>query len=210
MEKKKINLKIIIPIIFAIFIIAVIGILGVINGNKEKKEEQEKQQIQTINDYNSLINNTVSLMYNSELKIEKHYDMISSIWYDSIMENSNSKTYKYVCYRTGSYGRLVFNDFNKSISNYLTDETIAKEILAIGTVVDTVKENMTKLQKVPNNEYQSSYDKLVEIYGSFNNLYESIVSPSGSYNDYSSKCKNNIEEFKSNYNKIIVMIPKLD
>lgn len=210
MEQEKRHLKIIIPIVLAIFIIGIIGILVIINGNKEKKAEQVKEQEQSISNYNSLITNTISLMYSNEIKIEKHCDMISSVWYDSIMEKNNSKTSKYVCYRTGTYGKLVFNSFNKSISNYLADETVANDILSISEVVKTIKDNIAKLQKVPSSEYQSSYDKLVEIYGSFNSLYESIISPSGSYNDYSSKCKSNSEEFKSNYNKIIVMIPKLD
>lgn len=209
-QSKKINLKILVPIIiFATIILIVCLMIGINAKNKRDLEEKEKQEI---SQYNELINNTISLMYSSEMKMEQHCNMISSIWYDAIMQNATTKTSKYTQKTVGSYAlrKKEFVDFNTAISNYLNDDVIIKDILEVTTSVETIKKNMTDLQKIPNNQYQGSYDKLVEMYGTYNTLYESIISPSGSYTEYSKKIKSNEEQFRSNYNQIIVMIPKTD
>ena len=103
---------------------------------------------------------------------------------------------------------MKFNsDFNTSISNYLT--TNKEALNKLKTQQDEVEKMVLKLQKKPNEKYKDAYNKIIELYGVFNNLVDQATSPTGTYKDYVSKYNQYSEELKALYDQLVVLIPEI-
>ena len=68
---------------------------------------------------------------------------------------------------------------------------------------------MIKLQQKPNSEYAAALTSLQNMYAKFNTVLDLVSSPTGSYKDYSEKWHSYSEEFKSEYDKLIILIPEI-
>ena len=95
---------------------------------------------------------------------------------------------------------------------YILNLAIILKILILNelkTEQQEIKKLVLKLQEKPNEEYKDAYNKLIEMYGFFNNLVEQVISPSGNYSSYSSKYNEYVEDLKSQYDQLVVLIPEI-
>lgn len=196
-DKKKVKMLSIIGVV--ILILTVVGIVVGININKSNQEKIDKG-------YHDQIVVTGSKIYIGGLVSNLYCYDIGKVWYNTIFEKSDSKYDQYT--KTNSYGFSYFNsDFNTSISNYLT--TNKDKIDKLKEQQKEIKEEVLKLQKKPNKTYKDAYDKMIELYGAFNNLVDQVTSPSGTYKDYVAKYNQYSEDLNAAYEQLVVLIPEI-
>lgn len=188
-DKKKIKKFGIIGVVLTILII--IGVIVGVNINKNNQEKIDKEYHDQLVEIGSKIyvNGLVSSLY--------CYD-IGQVWYKAIFDDFNYWD-DYYQYRS--------SDFNTSISKYLT--TNKDKIDNLKKQQNEIKKEVTKLQNHPNQKYKEAYDKMIELYGAFNNLVDQAISPSGTYRDYVSKYNQYSEDLSSAYEQLSVLIPEI-
>lgn len=71
-----------------------------------------------------------------------------------------------------------------------------------------IEESMKKVVNPPP-DYKSAYDLLLEMYGSYVQLYSQATSPSGSYLSYNQTVNQYFSEIQKDYNKILVVMPEV-
>lgn len=195
-ENKK-NKKIIFIVVAVILLVAVIGGIVGMGINKSNAEKKEKE-------YNELITTTGGKIYVYGLISELQCYDIGQIWYNSIFKKSDYKYDKYT--RDPKYPSL-YNDFNKSINNYTTEN--AESIQKLKETKNELGNDIKKLKDLPNDSYQDVYDELIVFYGVFSKLVDSATSPSGTYKDYLTNYNTYSKEFQESYDKIIVLKPEI-
>lgn len=72
-----------------------------------------------------------------------------------------------------------------------------------------IKTNMQKLKKVPTDNHQTAYEKIVEFYGYYNKLVDSATNPSGNYPTYIKNYNDYSSDFKSTYDQLVILIPEI-
>ena len=188
-DKKKIKKFGIIGVILTVLIIvSVIVGINISKNNQEKIDKEYHDQL-VVTGSKIYVNGLVSSLY--------CYD-IGQVWYKAIFDDF-SYWDDYYQYRS--------DDFNTSISKYLT---INKDkIDSLKKQQDEIKEEVLKLQNKPNQKYKEAYDKMIELYGAFNNLVDQATSPSGTYRDYVSKYNQYSEDLNAAYEQLVVLIPEI-
>ena len=188
-DKKKIKKFGIIGVILTVLIIvSVIVGINISKNNQEKIDKEYHDQL-VVTGSKIYVNGLVSSLY--------CYD-IGQVWYKAIFDDF-SYWDDYYQYRS--------DDFNTSISKYLT---INKDkIDSLKKQQDEIKEEVLKLQNKPNQKYKEAYDKMIELYGAFNNLVDQATSPSGTYRDYVSKYHQYSEDLNAAYEQLVVLIPEI-
>lgn len=196
MDKKKKKKMIIIGAVFLalVMITTVVGI-NISKGNQEKRNKEYHDQL-VVTGSKIYVNGLISSIY--------CYD-IGKVWYNTIFEKSDIKYDRYT--KTTGYSGGFNPDFNKSINNYLTMNK--SSIDKLKEQQKEVKEQVLKLQKKPNSKYKEAYDKMIELYGAFNNLVDQATSPSGTYKDYVSKYNQYSEDLNAAYEQLVVLIPEI-
>ena len=172
-------------------ILIIIGVIVGVNINKNNQEKIDKEYHDQLVEIGSKIyvNGLISSLY--------CYD-IGQVWYKAIFDDFNYWD-DYYQYRS--------SDFNTAISNYLT--TNKDKIDYLKEQQNEIKEEVAKLQNQPNQKYKEAYDKMIELYGAFNNLVNQATSPSGTYRDYVSKYNQYSEDLSSAYEQLSVLIPEI-
>ena len=194
-DKKKQKKFIIIGLVLLVLIVVgtIIGVSA--NKNNQEKANKEYHDQLVITGSKIYVNGLVSSLY--------CYD-IGKVWYNTIFEKSDSKYDQYT--KTNYYGSFN-SDFNTSITKYLT---VNKEKMdALKEQQKEVKEMVLKLQIQPNQKYKEAYDKIIELYGAFNNLVAQATSPSGTYKDYVAKYNQYSEDLNATYEQLVVLIPEI-
>ncbi len=125
------------------------------------------------------------------------YD-IGQVWYKAIFDDFS--------YRDDYY-QYKSSDFNTSIVKYLT--TNQDKMNKLKEQQEEIKEEVLKLQNKPNQKYKEAYDKMIELYGAFNNLVDQATSPSGTYRDYVSKYNQYSDDLNTAYEQLVVLIPEI-
>lgn len=188
-DKKKIKKFGIIGVILTVLII--VGVIVGINISKNNQEKIDKE-------YHDQLVVTGSKIYVNGLVSSLYCYDIGQVWYKAIFDDF-SYWDDYYQYRS--------DDFNTSISKYLT---INKDkIDSLKKQQDEIKEEVLKLQNKPNQKYKEAYDKMIELYGAFNNLVDQATSPSGTYRDYVSKYNQYSEDLNAAYEQLVVLIPEI-
>lgn len=194
-SKKKKKVKIVAIICILIISMIVVGvIINIIKNNKEKE-------------YHNLLIKTGAKLYVSEIASEFHAAYITQIWYNAIFEKRDPYTNKYIFvdkYGTGYEGKV---EFNEAIENYLTANK--NQISNLKKYKDEIQTDMIKLQQTPNSKYSLALNSLQNMYAKFNTLLDLVSSPTGAYKDYTEKWHEYSEDFKSEYDKLIVLIPEI-
>lgn len=181
-------------------IIIIISTIVGIHINKSNQEKANKE-------YHDQLVEVSSKMYLNGLMSSIYCYDISQVWYNTIFEQSDSE-YDMYTKRTSSYGFSYFNsDFNTSIQKYLSLNSDKMD--ALKNEQEEIKEMVVKLQEKSNKKYQEAYDKMIELYGAFNNLVDQATSPSGTYRDYISKYNQYNEELNTAYEQLVVLIPEM-
>lgn len=195
MDKKKQKKFLIIGLVLLVLII-VGTIIGVsVNKNNQEKANKEYHDQLVVTSSKIYVNGLLSSLY--------CYD-IGKVWYNTIFEKSDSKYDQYT--KTSYYGGFNSN-FNTSITKYLTLNK--KKMDTLKEQQKEVKEMVLKLQKKPNPKYREAYDKMIELYGAFNNLIDQATSPSGTYKDYVAKYNQYSEKLNATYEQLVVLIPEI-
>lgn len=188
-DKKKIKKFGIIGVVLTVLL--VIGVVVGININKNNQEKIDKE-------YHDQLVVTGSKIYVNGLVSSLYCYDIGQVWYKAIFDDFNYWD-DYFQYRS--------SDFNTSISKYLT--TNKDKIDNLKKQQNEIKEEVAKLQNHPNPKYKEAYDKMIELYGAFNNLVNQATSPSGTYRDYVSKYNQYSEDLSSAYEQLSVLIPEI-
>ena len=163
-------------------------VVSITKNNQEKLDKEYHDQL-VVTGAKIYVNGLVSNMF--------CYD-IGKVWYMAIFDEFSwgSEYYKYRS-----------TDFNESISLYLEDKKENLENLKKQR--SEINDEILKLQKKPNEKYKDAYDKMIELYGAFNNLTDQAISPSGTYKDYVSKYNQYSEDLTAAYKQLVVLIPEI-
>lgn len=197
LDKKKAKKFVMISIVLVVLIVIVSAIGININKNKQEKLDKEYQSQLIEASQKMYLNGLISSLY--------CYD-IGQVWYNTIFKKSDSKYNMYT--KNTSSGFSFFNsDFNTSIQKYLYLNSDKMENLK--NEQKEIKKIIVNLQDKPNKKYKEAYDKMIELYGSFNNLVEQATSPSGTYRDYISKYNQYSEDLNTAYEQLVILIPEI-
>lgn len=182
--KKQVNKK-------KMFIIGIISLILLIGGCATImviKNNNIKQQEKLVQEYDNLIVETGAKIYVNGVLAQYHSSGIAGVWYDCIKS-------KYC------------SDFSNSIKSYMTQNE--KALTSLKDNKTEIEKSMQKLKSVPTNDYQDAYEKIVEFYGYYSKLVDCATNPSGNYTGYLSNYNSYSSDFKSAYNQLIVLIPKI-
>lgn len=188
-DKKKKKIIIIAGVvILALAIVASIVGVNISKSNQEKSDKEYHDQI-VVTSSKIYVNALVSNLY--------CYD-IGKVWYNAIFDKFSV---------WDDYYQYKSTDFNESIAKYLTKNK--DKIDKLKEQQKEIKEEVLKLQKKPNEKYKDAYDKMIELYGAFNNLVDQATSPSGTYKDYVAKYHQYSEDLNAAYEQLVVLIPEI-
>ncbi len=162
--KSKIGVAIIISII------AIVIVIGATKYKNKKISETYADNLQLV----------ILTMYTGASEAESGGNLIKQVWYNSIYEESDSKTDKY----TRPKGYFV-SDFNDALDNLFSDPNFSEKINSIEENNDAVNELMKKLKNPPD-EYKDAYEALSDLYDAYIELTNCTTNPTGSLNTYSS------------------------
>lgn len=183
-NKKKLNKKKFVIICIISLVLLIGGCVSVITIKNNNTKQQEK----LVQEYDSLIVETGAKIYVNGVLAQYYSGGIADAWYDCIKS-------KYC------------SDFNTRIKNYMNQNE--KVLTTLKDNKTEVEKNMQKLKRVPTNDYQDAYEKIVEFYGYYSKLVDCATNPSGNYTTYISNYNNYSSDFKSAYNQLIVLIPEI-
>ena len=208
-EKNPANKKnvIIIGVVVAV-IIAAIAIAFAIKSSNEKKaaraaEEEASIAASIAEDERKTYIETLDLarhaMLSSAAEAENVCGLTQSVWYNTIYDKYDSKTFKYTNEADG--------DFNTALNLLYSDEEIVTIIDGIEEDQDIVADLMKKLQVVPEG-LEVCYQTVTELYNAYKQITDLAISPSGSYTTYSENFASYDKEFMKYYDQLDLQIPE--
>lgn len=193
--KVRVNSKKII-IICITALIVVCTVIGIIIGVKKHKiKEAEDLHAEQVDDYESNYKKVSNKMLTGAADAETCGNLIKSVWYNSIYEESDYKTDKYT--KNGS----KYNDFNTSLSNLFGDSDFSSSINNIKNNNKEVADIMKKLKNPPD-EFKESYEVLKDYYDAYLTLTELVINPTGSLQSFSENFNTADSNVLKYYNKI--------
>lgn len=160
--------------------------------------ETEKADIETI------LNTASYVMLNGAAKAEGAYNLLSSVWYDAIFKKSEVETLAYV--KDSETGEFL--DFNKAIDNLYMDEAFIEDIDTLKKCLEIAEKSFKDMKNVPE-QYKDCYSTLTEMYKDFTSMLSMVISPDGSYQDFTDKFMEHDSEFMQNYNLVKTQLPDL-
>ena len=183
-NKKTLNRKWLIAGIVAIPIIVLAIIIGF----------QYSKQV-ALDNYKKNFDSAVALMVVGATDAEEAGKLIHDVWYNTIFEQSDSKTDKYTTNTNGYF----YGDFNDSLNNLYNDTDFLEKISSIKTNKRDVINIMRELTNPPA-EYKEAYESLKNCYDKYISLTNMIISPNGTltsftneYNELDSSLAKDIE-----------------
>lgn len=123
-------------------------------------------------------------------------NLIKQVWYNSIYEQSDSKTDKY----TKPNGYYV-SDFNDALKNLFLDSSFNDQIEDINDNKDTVNSLMKKLKNPPE-EYKDAYESISKLYDAYLSLTNLATDPAGNLQTYSQNFNDADNETLNCYNAL--------
>ena len=195
-----------IAIVAAVFIVAiVISAIGVNRHQKQieakriqLEQEAEKKRIQ---EYSDNLNAVSIAVLSGASEAEECCNLAKQVWYDTIFEETNANTKKYIYY--GTY--LRYDDFNITLGNLYADEDFSQKISDIESNREAVEELMKKLKNPPD-QYKDAYETLSNLYESYLKFTDLALSPTGNLQTYSSNFTECDSELLKYYNSLKVYL----
>ncbi|MCI8282944.1 MAG: zinc ribbon domain-containing protein [Lachnospiraceae bacterium] len=187
-NKKKAKIIRGVAIVVVAAIIAVIGI-KFISENNAKKEYVEN--------YEKLI----YLILDGASDAESAGGLIHDVWYNTIYEESDSKTDKY----TKDSNGMFYDDFNTSLLMLMLSDSFTSDI-------DDIKSNQEQVQKMmkdmknPPEGYADAYDALKDFYDAYTKLVNLAVDPSGNLSSYTSEFNEADSETMNTYRAALLYV----
>ncbi len=174
--KKSAKKYIIIAIMVAILIGVGIVASSIIKSNRSAKISAE---------YLENLKSATTTMLLGATDAEDAGNLIKSVWYNTIYEESDLKTDKYT--RSNGYG---FNDdFNDSLTALFSDSSFKSKISSIKSNQELVSGLMKALQNPPE-EYVEAYESIKEFYDAYLDFTGLVIDPSGSLQTFSNNFNN--------------------
>lgn len=174
-NKKPLNKKWLVAGVIAIPIIVLAIIIGIQSSKKVALDNYKKN-------YDS----AVALMVVGATDAEEAGELIHDVWYNTIFEQSDSKTDKYTTNTNGYF----YDDFNDSLNNLYNDTDFLEKISSIKNNKRDVINIMRELTNPPT-EYKEAYESLKKCYDEYISLTNMIISPNGT-----------LTSFTDEYNKL--------
>ncbi len=195
-EKKK--KKIIIGVIVALVLCVGFGIVfKVYSEHKAKLAYRE-----SYNQYIVFLERAKLMMVSGGSDAETLCNLTAKVWKNAIYEDSDYETNKY----TKPNGYFVY-DFNTALKNLYDDTETQETVSDIRSSQGLVKDLIKKMQDPPK-DLEKCYDTVTELYESYKVITDMAISPTGSYNDFTSKVNDEISEFMTAYEKLDNQIPE--
>lgn len=155
----------------AILIIAVIAAVCALRASRAKAIEAYGDQLESV----------TYTMLSGAADAETACNLIKSVWYNCIFEESDPETDPFT--RRNSGTGSFYSDFNTALSLLFIDADFIADIDAIEDNQAEVKASIQALADPPE-QYQSAYDDLMDFYDAYLTLTSLACSPSGSLQTY--------------------------
>ena len=133
----------------------------------------EAHSVRTSN-YDSDFCTAVLKIVESAADVEKIGNQVRSVWHDAIWEEDNEDTAKYTS---------TANDFDEALDNLFADEEFVGKITEISEKQKEIDTYLARLKNPPH-KYEDIYDKFKELYYSYYDYADFVISCNGSYNSY--------------------------
>ena len=199
----------------AVLVIAAILISGAVRDAREKKAAEEAAATAAAEreEYIENLNTLRMDMLTTGAKAEELANLIHSVWYNTIYEESDESTNKY-CIKSSKYKSTKsyysdddFNsDFNTSLSALFLDSSYIDDAATVQTGVDSITELFGKMQNPPE-DLSGCYTVLGDMYDAFMDLAGCATNPSGNLSSYTSTFNDADNDFIDCYEKLGAMIP---
>lgn len=178
----------------SIIAIAAIIILGLIFGGTQLMKQV------SIKKYNKTLHETTLLILDSASKAESSGNLIKSVWYNAIYEESDSETDPY----TRPDGYFV-SDFNSALENLYSDDSFMSDINDIELEREHITNEMKDLKNPPKG-YEDAYKTINSFYDSYIKLSNLVTKPTGSLTTFSQSFNEADSEASDCYSKMKVYI----
>lgn len=188
--------KIIVGAIIAIVLIAICA-LAVITMNRQKVAAARAAYIDNL----MLARST---MLTGGAQAESLCNLTKSVWYNTIYEESDSKT---DAYTKSSYSGKFYDDFNTSLSILFSDSSTKRTITKIKENQEEVAEIMRNLQNPPD-DLAACFQTIESMYDVYSDFTSLAISPSGSLQSYSENFRTYDNDFMRLYEKLDTQIPE--
>lgn len=189
-------------IIIGVIIATIICIVGGIGYKIYSDHKAERIFRESYNEYIDNLGQVQLLMLNGGSRAEKLCNLTIRVWRNAIYEDMDTETDKY----TRPNGYFV-SDFNEAIDNLYTDNKTKLILEDIEYNQESVKELIKKLQDPPEG-LDKCYDTVSDLHEAYKTLTDLAISPSGTYNSFSSKKSDVVSDFMSAYEKLDNQIPE--
>lgn len=196
LPKRKKNKKLF--VIIAIVVVVLLG-AGLIVGNiiHQKKLAEEARMKEEYLEKLELASYTMLV---GAAEAEDAGNLIKSVWFNSIYEESDPTTDKYT--RPNGY---FYDDFNDALSLLFFDDDFIVQLDTIEANQEEVAKLMKDLKNPPE-EYEDAYDALKKYYEAYTNLTNLAINPSGSLTTFSENFNTADTEVLNCYNTMQLYI----
>lgn len=188
-EKKKKRRIISIVAILCIISLIITGVL--LNNARIAKEASlaEEARIAADNEYEKMFYVASYKMLMNAGVMETMINTVKTTWSNAIEDSGK--------------------DFNTEIANLYKKESFVKSLSTLDTFDGELESNVKKLQNPPQ-KFEKAYDEFIELYQTYQGLYNQAKSPTGSLLTYSEDTNKKIDDFLSRWNKIRVLLPDIE
>lgn len=149
-----------------------------------------------IKNYNFEICSAVDKIMAVSAEVETVGNQICSVWYNAIWEKDNADTAKYTS---------TARDFDEALSNLFSDEEFINKITAIRNKQTEIDTYLGKLKKPPK-KFEDAYEEFIELYYSYSDYSDFVISCKGSYNTYTEDFSKKSSVLMENYREIKVSL----
>ena len=188
-KKKKIVGRL---ISFLIIISMLIGGIWLYNQEKEKKKIEE---------YTYNVDELIKIMHASVSKAEELLNLTYKVWYNTIYEESDSETDKY----TQIDGKWV-DDFNVAIERLYLDDEIASGIKSMEYAQERIEKDVKELKDIPD-EYEKSYETILELYNAYQKIIDLARNPKGNLKSFGESKDEIIEKYIDIFRRLETQLP---
>lgn len=179
-------------IITAILIVVIIAVLAAVIIVAEIKASKES----AIATYQDNITSVSALMLVGAIDAETAGGLIHDVWYDAIFDEYNSDTRQY------TKGAA---DFNEALENLFADSDFSEDMQSLQENKNSVNEQMKALTSPPE-EMADAYEATKELYDSYLDIVNIVLSPTGSLQTYTSNFNDADSAFLNAYNAMEIYI----
>ena len=129
--------------------------------------------------YDNTYKDTIRLIATSAAETEEAGNLIHDVWYNTIIEENDSKTNKYTKNSRGKFN----DDFNDSLKKLYKDSDFSEKISSIKEDQEEIISNMKELTNPPDN-YKEAYSQLKTIYNDYMEFSNLVINPDGTIITY--------------------------